>query len=55
MKAFKENPDDSWQTLELLPESRIAKGAKVLVDCWIPAVVGLVPSCDRLTLSEIRK
>ena len=40
MKAFKENPDDSWQTLELLPESRIAKGAKVLVDCWIPAVVG---------------
>lgn len=40
MKRFKELPNDKWATAAIPAGSRIAKGAKVLVDCWIPAVEG---------------
>ena len=40
MKHFREEPGDPSLTTAILPGSRIAKGAKVLVDCWIPAVEG---------------
>ena len=40
MKRFREFPDSKWTTAAIPAGSRIAKGAKLLVDCWIPAVEG---------------
>ena len=40
MKSYKTRPDSRWVTAAIPAGSRIANGSKVLVDCWIPAVVG---------------
>ena len=40
MTKPKAQADFKWVTADIPVGSRIAKGAKVLVDCWIPAVVG---------------
>ena len=40
MTKFRVYPGDKSQTFDIPAGSRIAKGAKVLVDCWKPGVVG---------------
>jgi hypothetical protein len=40
MKRFRTYPNDKSIAFDLPAGSRIAKGAKVLVECWKPAVVG---------------